>query len=138
VQVDVRGDAGVDGTTDNTLRAKRRAQQSCASGCEEPGGKRHERMAPINRGSRWSSWYLGKERTRRGERPRVRFNRRIRGTHRFAEECLEVDGRAHGSRLAGECASRNGMEASDGDESSHAADRENPLDGARTLDVAAG
>jgi len=76
-----------------------------------------------------ASWYLGKERIRRGERLRRRFNRRIRRTHRFAEQRLEVDGRADGSRLAGECARRNGMEAGDGDESPPAADREKPLDG---------
>jgi len=129
VQVDVHGDVGVGGITDNTLKTKRRAQQTRASGGEEPGGKRHERMAPVNRSSRWSSWSLGKERTRRGERPWRRLNRRIRGTHRFAEQRLEVDGRARGSRLAGERERRNGTEAGGGDEPSTAANREKPLDG---------
>jgi len=44
-------------------------------------------------------------------------NHRIRGTHRFAEEGLEVERRAGGSRLAGERVRRNGMEAGCGDES---------------------
>jgi len=78
-----------------------------------------------------SSWCLGKERTRRGERPWRRFNRRIRGTHRFVEQSPEVDGRTDGSRLAGECVRPNGMGAVDGDEPSPAANRENPLDGSR-------
>jgi len=51
-QVDVVGDGGVGGATDNTLKAKRRAQQSRASGCEESVGERHERMALVTRGSR--------------------------------------------------------------------------------------
>jgi hypothetical protein len=68
-QGDVVGDGGVGGATDNTLKAKRRAQQSRASGCEEPVDERHERMASATRGSRWSSWSLRKERTRGGERP---------------------------------------------------------------------
>jgi len=70
----------------------------------------------------------------KGENPRrgaaaEEVNHRVRGTHRFAEQGLEVDGRADGSRLAGECARRNGMGAGDGDEPPPAADRENPLDG---------
>jgi hypothetical protein len=44
VQVDAHGDARVGGITGNTLKAKRRAQQSRASGCEELVGERHERM----------------------------------------------------------------------------------------------
>jgi hypothetical protein len=45
VQVDVRGDAGVGGITGKTLKAIRRAQRTRASGDEESGGQRHERMA---------------------------------------------------------------------------------------------
>jgi len=54
------------------------------------------------------------------------------------EQCLEVDRRMDGSRLAGEYVRRNGMEVGDGDEPPPAASRENPLDGRGTLDVAAG
>jgi len=72
---------------------------------------------------------MGKERTRRGERLCSWFNRQLNSTLRFAEQCPEVEGRAHGNRLAGECARLNGMGEGDGDESLPAADRENPLDG---------
>jgi hypothetical protein len=45
------------------------------------------------------------------------------------EQRLEVDDGAYGSRLAGECAQPNGMEAGGGDEPLPAASREKPLDG---------
>jgi len=54
------------------------------------------------------------------------------------EQRPEVDGRAGGNRLAGEFARLNGMGEGDGDESPPAVNREKPLDGRRTLDVAAG
>jgi len=54
------------------------------------------------------------------------------------DESLEVEACVSGSRLAGERARDNGMEARPGDESGTAADREKPLDGEETLDVVAG
>jgi len=54
------------------------------------------------------------------------------------EQSLEVEAGAGGDRVAGQQAFANGMEAGPGDESGTAAEREKPLDGMETLDVAAG
>jgi len=101
--VDVFGDEGVGALIENTLKADGGTSTFAQVGVKIPSE---------NATSGWprtkeSGFTVGASGPGRGGNPRRgaaadQVNHRVRGTHRFAEEGLEVERRAGGSRLAGE------------------------------------
>jgi len=80
--------------------------------------------------SRWNAKTRRRTETEEGSGRRVDLKRRPRGTHRFAEQGLEVEGARRGSRVTGERRVDNDTGARPDDESGTAAKREKPLNGA--------